>query len=121
MAKIFLDTNYFIDFAERNKTDLLEKLRGHKLCLSVFSPLILAYVYKYKIPNNEIKTLIKKIYLIPLNRSLLEFALEGPTDDLEDNIQLLSAAKANCDFFLTNDKKILKMKFFGKSKIASGI
>ena len=119
MAKIFLDTNYFIDFAERDKTDLLEKLEGNKLYISVFSVLVLAYVYKYKIPNNKIKVLIKKISLSPLNKTVLELAFDGPTDDLEDNIQLLSAAKNDCDIFLTNDKNILKMKFFGKVKIVS--
>lgn len=119
MAKIFLDTNYFIDFAERNKTDLLEKLEGNKLYISTFSVLILAYVYKYKIPNNKIKLLIKKVALSPLNKSVLETAFDGPTSDLEDNIQLLSAAKSNCDVFLTNDKNVLKMKFFGNAKILS--
>lgn len=119
MAKIFLDTNYFIDFAERNKIDLLGKLEGNKLYISIFSVLVLAYVYKYKIPNNKIKILITKISLSPLNKTILELAFDGPTGDLEDNIQLLSAAKSDCDIFLTNDKKILKMKFFGKAKIIS--
>lgn len=119
MAKIFLDTNYFIDFAERKKTNLLEKLEGNKLCISTFSVLVLAYIYKYKIPNNKIKTLTKKIYLTPLNKAVLELAFDGPTSDLEDNIQLFSAAKSDCDIFLTNDKEILKMKFFGKAKIIS--
>lgn len=119
MAKIFLDTNYFIDFAERNKTNLLIKLEGNRLYISIFSVLVLAYVYKYKIPNNKIKILINKISPLPLNKSILETAIDGPTDDLEDNIQLLSAAKSDCDVFLTNDKNILKMKFFGKTKIAS--
>ena len=121
MAKLFLDANYFIDFAERQKPDLLEKLVGNKLYVSALTIHILTYVYRYKIPNDKIETLIKNISLTPLNKSVLDLALDGPTGDLEDNIQLLSAAKADCDLFLTNDKKILKMKFFGKIKIVSGI
>lgn len=119
MAKIFLDTNYFIDFAERNKIDLLEKLEGNKVYISIFSILVLAYVYKYKIPSDKIKVLTEKISLIPLNKTVLELAFDGPTNDLEDNIQLLSAAKSDCDIFLTNDKRILKMKLFGNTKILS--
>lgn len=119
MAKVFLDTNYFIDFAERNKTDLFTSLEGNKLYISSFSILVLAYVYKYKIPNQKLKKLTEKIYITPINRSVLEPSYEGPTEDLEDNIQLLSAATSDCDIFLTNDKRILKMKFFGKTKILS--
>ena len=48
-------------------------------------------------------------------------SLDGPTKDLEDNIQLHSAAKTEADFFLTNDKKLLKMKFFGKMRIVTTI
>lgn len=43
------------------------------------------------------------------------------SNDLEDNIQLNSAIKADCNFFLTFDKKLLKMKFFGKMKIVSSL
>ena len=54
-----------------------------------------------------------------LTDKILDLALEGPVDDLEDNIQLHSASEAECDVFLTNDKKLLKMKFFGKMRIVS--
>lgn len=46
-------------------------------------------------------------------------ALEGPTVDFEDNTQLHSAAEAECDYFLTNDEKLLKMKFFGKTRLTN--
>lgn len=42
-------------------------------------------------------------------------------ENLEDNIQLHSAAEAECDFFLTSDDKLLKIKFFGKTEIKSGL
>lgn len=121
MAKIFLDANYFIDLVERKKETIFEKLVGHKLCISPLSVHILVYVYKYKIPNDKLKLIIGKFLLTPLNKNILDLALEGPTIDLEDNVQLLSAAKNDCDTFLTNDKNILKMKFFGKVGIASNL
>lgn len=52
--------------------------------------------------------------IVPLTEHILNKALEGPTNDLEDNIQLHSAAEAQCDIFLTNDKKLLNLKYFGK-------
>jgi len=54
-----------------------------------------------------------------LTDKILDLALEGPVDDLEDNIQLHSASEAECDVFLTNDKRLLGIKFFGKTKTTS--
>jgi len=121
MANLFLDANYFIDFTERQKLDLKEKLIGNKLYVSVLSVHILAYAYKYNVPNKKLKEYLKKIFLVPFNKNLFMLSLDGPTKDLEDNIQLHSAAKTEADFFLTNDKKLLKMKFFGKMRIVTTI
>ena len=63
----------------------------------------------------------RKFETVKLNWNILEKALGGPTPDLEDNIQLHSCAEADCDYFLTNDKNILKMKFFGKARILSSL
>jgi len=43
--------------------------------------------------------------------------MTGPTDDFEDNVQLHSAVMGDCDYFLTMDKKLIKMKYFGKMRI----
>ncbi|OGH22078.1 MAG: hypothetical protein A3F31_00025 [Candidatus Levybacteria bacterium RIFCSPHIGHO2_12_FULL_38_12] len=59
--------------------------------------------------------------LIDLRQDILRRALENPTDDLEDNIQLHSTAEAACDFFLTLDRKLLKLKFFGKTRLVSSL
>lgn len=47
--------------------------------------------------------------------------LSGPTVDFEDNVQLHSAAEAECEIFLTEDKKLLKLGFFGKTHVVSQI
>ncbi len=59
--------------------------------------------------------------LINLSQDILDKALVGPTKDLEDNIQLHSAIKADCDIFLTYDTQLLKLGFFGKTKIKSSL
>ena len=56
-----------------------------------------------------------------MNEKIVDAALTGPTVDFEDNVQLHSAAEEDCNLFLTSDKKILAMKFFGKVKIAGEI
>lgn len=62
---------------------------------------------------------LDRFNFIGLEKKVLKNSLEGPTLDLEDNIHLHSAAEAECDYFLTLDKKLLSMKFFGKTRIIS--
>lgn len=117
MARVFLDTNVVIDFIEERREvnpDLLE----NDLFVSPLSFHILIYTYKYKIPNETLTKSRKYFNIVPLKEDISDSALLGPTNDFEDNIQLHSAAEAECDFFLTNDKKLLALKFFGKTKIA---
>ncbi len=120
MAKIFLDTNYYIDIVKRD-TAKATHLVSEKLYISALSTSILFYSYKIKVPlDKEIKDLQEQFGIVPLTGNILNDSLNGPTVDLEDNIQLPSAAEAGCDLFLTNDKALLKMRFFGKTEILSG-
>lgn len=120
MAKIFLDTNIYIDVIKRSK-EKWENLRGKSLFISPFSVPILFYTSKLKVPDQEVEELQKQFGIVPLTKEILDLSLQGPTNDLEDNIQLHSAAEADCDFFLTNDKRLLKIKFFGKAKIIESL
>ena len=70
-------------------------------------------------PSQPLINSLGTISIAPLDENVLKKSLEGPTADLEDNIQLHSAAESNCDYFLTNDKKLLNMKFFGKTEIVN--
>ncbi len=121
MAKIFLDTNYFIGLVNKSpKTDssVLDDQIGY---ISALSCHILCYVNKIKLPNDKIRSFVEDFLIVNLTDFIIKKALGGPTTDLEDNVQLHSAAEAECDWFLTNDKKILAMKFFGKMRIANTI
>jgi predicted nucleic acid-binding protein len=120
MARVFLDTNVLIDLAEKRK-DLDSNINGEKLFLSPLSVHILFYVTKRKIPYPTILDIVSSLSLVPLDEVICYKALEGPTNDFEDNVQLHSAAEADCDVFLTSDKKLLGMKFFGKTRIASSL
>lgn len=120
MARVFLDTNVYIDLTKRVK-EKLEPLRKELLFISPLSTHILFYTYKVKVPDREVNALQEQFGIVPLTKSILQKALEGPTADLEDNIQLHSAAEAECDFFLTSDEKLLKITFFGKAQIVSSM
>jgi len=120
MAKVFLDTNKVIDLAQR-KPEIRNELDGYQVYLSPLSIHILCYANKTKVLDGKISQFKKEFQIIDLTDEILEMSLNGPTNDLEDNIQLHSAAKADCDYFLTNDKKLLKTGYFGKTKICSSL
>lgn len=116
MARIFLDANFYIDVTYRSK-EKWKQLEGNLLFISPLSTHILFYTQKIKVPNEAFNELKDQFGIVPLTKFVIDKALLGPTRDLEDNIQLHSAAEAECDIFLTEDQKLLDMKFFGKVKI----
>ena len=120
MAKVYLDTNYFIDIIKRDKNKYTP-LSGHLVYVSPLSFHISFYALKLKTPNFSILKIIDELVVIDLNKAILSRALQGPTNDLEDNLQLQSAVESNCDIFLTRDKELLKMGYFGKTKISSNL
>lgn len=117
MAKIFLDANIYIDVIKKRTDAQLEDFQNQDIFISPLSVHILTYTYKYKVPNSELDVNPELFNIVSLDNDIVKNALLGPTDDFEDNVQLHSAAKAQCDLFLTKDKKLLNLKFFGKTKI----
>lgn len=120
MERVFLDTNIYIDIVKRAK-EKWKHLRSSLLFISPLSTHILFYSYKLKVPNFEVDKLHEQFSVVPLSKYIINKSLEGPTKDLEDNIQLHSAAEANCDLFITHDAKLLDLKFFGKTQVVSDI
>lgn len=122
MAQIFLDSNFVIETIGLRKSEKeSQNLKGHNAYLSPLTIHIICYIFKINVPSGTITDFVDQVHLIDVSSKLVDLALSGPTNDFEDNIQLHSAAKAECDYFLTNDKNLLKMKFFGKTKIADQI
>lgn len=120
MEKAFLDTNIVIDIAYRNQSKS-KMLDGKLIYISPLSIHILCYVKQCSLPDKYLEKFVEQFYIESFTENLLRLALQGPTDDLEDNIHLQTALKANCDYFVTDDKELLKMKFFGKVKIVSSL
>lgn len=117
MAKIFLDVNYLIGLANRAPETDTSILDDHACMISALSCHILFYVNKIKVPSPKTDEFLNDFNLIDLKSNILNKSASGPTTDFEDNVQLHSAAEADCDIFLTADRNLLKMKFFGKTKI----
>ena len=104
MAKIFLDTNIYSHIMRRRTDCNVEDFQGHELFISPLSIHVLAYVFKYKVPNNELAINQEFFNIVPFDSAVTKNSLTGPTNDLEDNIQLHSAAEAECDFLLQRIK-----------------
>ncbi len=121
MAKVFLDANIFIDLIEQRGTVASKDFTGHELFISPLSVHILMYITKKKIPYSKLAELIQLFSVIPFDQSITHKALQGPTKDFEDNIQLHSAAMADCDLFLTHDQQLLRLSFFGKTQLAANL
>ena len=117
MKKIFLDANFFIDLIERRSEIDIYQFKNQALFISPLTVHIYFYVYKIKIADQKFLSFLDFFNLVDLNEEILRNAFEGPTNDLEDNIQLHSASFSDCDLFLSSDKKLSKIKFFGKVKI----
>lgn len=121
MAKIYLDTNYFIDLVEGRRKVYLDQFQSQILYLSPLSVHIYIYLYKLKIPSKKLEKLLRYFVLIPLDEKITINSLKGPTEDFEDNLQLHSAAAEECDYFLTNDARLLSFRFFGKVQITNSL
>lgn len=117
MAKVFLDVNVIIDMLEERKHISLAIIQKHEVYLSPLSIHIFSYVEKKTMPYSPLSEFLQNNNLVDLTESLTNKALIGPTNDFEDNVQLHSAAEVDCDIFLTSDKDLLDMKFFGKTQI----
>lgn len=121
MARVFVDANIFIDLVEKRSQLNIDDLNNHDLFISALSVHILIYITKKKVPYPFLSEIIKRFLIVDFTSDIVNKALQNPTDDLEDNIQLHSAAEADCDVFLTSDSKLLKLKFFGKTEIKSAL
>lgn len=119
MANIFLDANYLIALSHPKNVKLSNALSQHNLFVSNLSIHIYCYVRWVKQPDPTLPKIIDQYNLVDLTSTILLKATSSPTSDLEDNIQLHSAVAADCDFFLTTDKQLLNLAYFGRLKLVS--
>src|SRR3989344_5388606 len=99
MARVFLDANILIDLLEKRGQITQESLDNHELFISPLSVHISAYITKRKVPNSELIAIVDDFTVTIFDEQICNKALQNPTTDFEDNVQLHSAAQAECDIF----------------------
>lgn len=122
MKRIFLDTNFIIDYLLRDEykkscTHFLSegKKRGYVFYISYLTIANFAYVAR-KLPFSSLqeylKILISIFEIIPNNKEQIQKSLIINSLDFEDSLQYSSAIEANCDCIITRN-----VKDFGFSEI----
>ena len=119
MEKIFLDTNVFIDTVEDREELLIKKLSKHSLFVSIQAVSTWMYIYKHSVPNSKLDAVFETFNLVDISVADSRKAALGPTKDFEDNMQLHASVAYNCSIFLTRDKELLKLGYFGKVRISN--
>lgn len=115
MKKIFLDTNFVIDYLlrEEYKAEAQQFLacaarKGCKFYVSFLSVANFAYIARKIDKENLYRYIstIRKIFNVVKNDDKqLQTALNIETSDFEDALQYASALDANCDCIITRNAK----------------
>lgn len=122
MKRIFLDTNFIIDYLIRDEyksqaTYFLEKgkLKGYRFFISFLSIANFAYVIR-KLPKEKLychlEALSELFEVVPNDLRQIRDAIALFENDFEDALQYQAALFANCDCIITRNEKD-----FGFSKI----
>ncbi len=115
MKRIFLDTNFVIDyFVREDYAESSESLlaNGRKCKCQFFISYLTVANFAYimrKAPAETLRSLIRRICesftVIQNNRQQILNALEVPTSDFEDCLQYQAAIEAECDCIITRNGK----------------
>jgi len=117
MANIFLDASVFFDIREKRTALFQRDFSNDFLFMSILTLDIYFYTFKKKMPDLTFVGLTNFVQILNFTQDLALKALEGPTKDFEDNVQLHSAIDADCNIFYTRDNGLLKLGYFGNVKI----
>lgn len=115
MKRLFLDTNFIIDYFIREdfqgvaeKIITMEKRAQSQFFISYLTVANFAYIMR-KMQAEELKSLIKKIcnsfIVISNTEAQIQRALELKASDFEDMLQYQAACDANCECIITRNEK----------------
>jgi predicted nucleic acid-binding protein len=116
MNNLFIDSDVLIDLLAQRKhfaeAAALMTLIGEKKAAAYTTPIVLANVdylitkYSNKAKSRKaIKSLRKKLSILPMDESMVDAALESEFSDFEDAMQYFAAEKKGIDFIITRNKK----------------
>lgn len=115
MNRIFLDTNFIIDYLIRDdfmsdseKVMSIGFKKGITFCISYLSVANFAYILR-KESKETLDSFIKRICcmfeIIPNNKSQIESSLNLRAQDFEDGLQYMAALESKCDCIITRNTK----------------
>ncbi len=115
MKRLFLDTNFVIDYFVREdfqgdseKLITIEKRARTQFFISYLTIANFAYIMR-KMQAEELKTLIRQIcksfIVISNTEAQIQKALELSSKDFEDTLQYQAALDAGCDCIITRNEK----------------
>ena len=115
MKRLFLDTNFILDYLEREEykessQQFLEDLilQNYKCYVSYLSVANFAYIERKKpreIVMKYLKTIVELFEIVPNNKKQIQDAIEIEGSDFEDILQYQSALYSKCDFIITRNEK----------------
>ncbi|MDE6581570.1 MAG: PIN domain-containing protein [Duncaniella sp.] len=115
MKRVFLDTNFIIDYFVREdyagdaeKVMMLGDSMNMEFCISYLTVANFAYIMR-KSPADKLKTLISRICevftVVSNTKNQILLNLQEQVSDFEDGLQYQAAVYAGCDCMITRNKK----------------
>jgi predicted nucleic acid-binding protein len=130
-TKLFLDTNILVDFLDKARISHLD-------AVAIFSNSIVGNTQLYcsesvittvdyllhkiltpQLLHKVMVELVAVVIILPCTNEIVETALKNNSGDLEDAILYQIALEGKMDYFVTNDKKALKMLKKGSLEVLS--
>jgi predicted nucleic acid-binding protein len=116
MNNLFIDSDVLIDLLAQRKhfaeAAALMTIIGEKKAAAFTTPIVLANVdylitkYSSKAKSRKaIKSLRKRLSILPMDEAIVDAALESEFSDFEDAMQYYAAEKYGIDFIITRNKK----------------
>ncbi|OHD65514.1 MAG: hypothetical protein A2176_14085 [Spirochaetes bacterium RBG_13_51_14] len=116
MNSIFIDSDVIIDLLTQRENyaeaAALMTLIAEKKVAAFTTPIVLANVdyiitkYSSKAKSKRaVKSLRKRLSILPMNEKIVDAALESDFSDFEDAMQYYAVEKQGIDFIVTRNKK----------------
>ena len=115
MKRIFLDTNFLIDYLVREdfrgnaeRVMFLGSKRGYRFLISYLSVANFAYIMRKEnedVLKSLIKTICQLFEVLPNNKNQILLSLDFNCRDYEDTLQVMTAIEGNCEIIITRNSK----------------
>ncbi len=116
--KVYIDTNVYLNSLQERDKEISKKVliflekRDIKIFVNDLSIINIHYITRKSINREIIKTELKKILskhgLVPIDKFIIENSLDSEFKDFEDGVQYFCAKRVEADLIITNNPKDFK-------------